>query len=85
MFSIISVKIKNNYYELTLFKVFCHYFFCTRGSRFVERYLICSSIFVNNNYIAEKKIDSAFVITRKSIKNLDVFLLNPQCVVLNIY
>ena len=49
---------------------------------------ICRRIFVNNNYVA-KKIDNVFVITRNSIKNLDVFLLmkylNTQCVILNIY
>ena len=67
---------------------FCHCFFCTRGSRFFDGCSVSSKIFVNNNYVA-KKIDSAFVITRNLIKNLDVFLImkyvNTQCVVLNIY
>ena len=61
-------------HELTLFKVFYHGFLCTRESRYAERCLICSRIFVDNNDIA-KKIDSTFVITRNSTKDLDVFLL----------
>ena len=88
VFSIIGVKMKKVSYEPTPFRVFCHCFFCTTGSRSFDGCSISSRIFVNNNYAA-KKIDSAFVITRNSIKNLEVFLsikyLNTQCVVLNIY
>ena len=76
-------------YELTPFRVFCPCFFCTRGSRSFDGCSICSRTFVNNNYVAKKKTDSAFIITRNSIRNLDLFLLmkylNTQCAVLNIY
>ena len=73
IFSIISFKIKKISYELTPFKVFCHCFFCTRGSKSVERCLISSRNFVDNNDVT-KKTDREFVVTKNSIINLDVFL-----------
>ena len=54
IFSIISVKMKKSSYELTPFRVFCHCFFCTRGSRSFDGCSICSRIFVNDNYVAKK-------------------------------
>ena len=88
VFSIININIKKISYELTPFKIFCDYFFCTRGSRSVERCLICSRMFVDDDDVT-KKIEREFVVTKNYIINLNVFLLmkhlNTRCVVLNIY
>ena len=74
IFSIIFLKIKRISYELTPFRVFCHCFFCTRGSRSTDTCSICSRMFIDNNDIA-KKLDNVFVITRNSIENHDIFHL----------
>ena len=74
IFSIIFLKIKRISYELTPFRVFCHWCFCTRGSRSTDTCSICSRIFIGNNDIA-KKLNRVFVITRNLIENHDIFHL----------
>ena len=88
IFSVISLNIKRNSYELTPFKVFCHCFFCSSGSRSIDTCSSCSRIFADNSNVS-RKIDSSFVVTINSLENLDIFKLmkdlNARSFVLNLY
>ena len=99
IFSIIDLKIKKNFYELTPFRVqdflsllffifFFFFFFCSRGSRSNDTCSLYSRIFVDNSDNA-RKIDSSFAVTKNSLENLDICelmkYLNNCSVVLNLY
>ena len=88
IFPIIDLKTKIISSEFTPFKVFCHCFFCSRGSRSIDTCSICSRIFVDKSDVS-RKIDSSFVVTIKSLENLDVCdlmkYLKVGSVVLNIH
>ena len=64
------------------------FFFSSRGSRSIDTCSICSRIFVDNSDVT-RKIDSSFVVTIKSLENLDVCelmkYLNARSAVLNLY
>ena len=88
IFPTIDLKTKIISSEFTPFKVFCHCFFCSRGSRSIDTCSICSRIFVDKSDVS-RKIDSSFVVTIKSLENLDVCdlmkYLKAGSVALNIY
>ena len=88
IFSVIFLKIKRISYKLAPFKVFCHWIFCSKGSRFLDTCSICSRIFVDDSDVA-RRIDISFIVTINLLGNLDISelvkYLNACCVILNLY
>ena len=69
VFSLVDIQIEKINFEMFLFKVYCHCFYCRRGSRLFGKYDICSRFFVNDQDIA-KKFDSKAIVTKKTSKTL---------------
>lgn len=94
--SIIDLKIKRIFYELTPFRVqdflallfFLSFFFCSRGSRSNDTCSSRSEMFADNSDNA-RKIDSSYAVTKNSLENLDICelmkYLNNCSVVLILY
>ena len=99
--SIIDLKIKRIFYELTPFRVqdflallfflfffSFFFFFCSRGSRSNDTCSSRSKMFADNSDNA-RKIDSSYAVTKNSLENLDICemmkYLNNCSVVLILY
>ena len=87
VFSLVDVHIEKMIFEMLPFKVYCHCFYCRRGSRLFGRCDICRRFFVDDQDIA-KKLDGKFAIIKKGIKLYPVGelmeLVNAKAIVLNI-
>ena len=66
VFSVIDVHLEKIVYDLLSFRIFCHCFFCVRGSRNIGKCDICSKFFVEDSNIA-LKIDREFLLTKNGI------------------
>ena len=67
-FSLVDVHIEKMIFELLSFKLYCHCFYCKRGSRLFGSCNICSRIFADDHDIAIK-LDSKFVITKEKAQS----------------
>ena len=88
VFSLIDLRLEKIVYDLLPFKIFCHCFFCLRGSKNVGKCDACSRFFVDDSNIASK-IDQRFLLTKNSLQHLPICELmeqvNVRSVVLNFY
>ena len=66
VFSLIDVHLEKIVYDLLPIKIFCHCFFCMRGSKNVGKCDVCSRFFVDDSEIASK-IDQRFLPTKNSL------------------
>ena len=71
VFGLVDILLEEIVYDMIPFKIFCHYFYCWRGSKTAGKCGVCGRFFIDNNDIV-KKIDREFVITKKSIDNLPI-------------
>ena len=52
IFNIIDLKVQKFTYQLLPLRIFCHLFFCQKGSKTAGKCLICTRIFVDNHDIS---------------------------------
>ena len=88
VFSLIDNHVEKTVYDLLPFWIFCHCFFCVRGSKTAGKCDVCSRFFVDDSYISSK-IDQEFLLSKNSIQHLPICELmkqvNARSVVLNLY
>ena len=86
--NIIDLKVQKSIYQLLPFRIFCHLFFCWKGSKTAAKCLICTRIFVDNYYIGVM-FEEYFVLKKKNISNLPILGLmetvKVKSVSLNVY
>ena len=77
VFSLIDVLRKNMVYQMPSYEIFCHCFYCRRGSKSQGTCYIFSRFFVDDNNIS-KKIDCEFIITKSSLAHLPIYNVMDQ-------
>ena len=66
VFFLVNVHLDKANFEILPFELYCHCFYCKRGSRMFGKCEICSRFFFDDMDVA-KKLDRAFVLTKKII------------------
>ena len=88
VFSLIDIHLGKIVYDLLLFRIFYHCFFCATGSESVRKCDVCSRFFVDDSVIASK-INQEFLLSKNGIRQLPICELmkqvNARSVVLNLY
>ena len=87
-FNVIDLKVQKITYHLLPFRIFCHHFFCQRGSFTASKYLVCTRIFVDNHDVSIM-FEEYFVLRRKKIEHLSILklmdMVKVKSVLLNSY
>lgn len=88
MFGVVDVLIEKIVYGKLPFKIFCHCFYCQRGSKKTGKCDDCTRLFIEDNDLASK-IDLEFILVKNSIDHLSICNLMEQVrtktVVLNLH
>ena len=88
IFNMIDLKVQKIIYQLLLFRIFCHLFFCRRGSKTAGKCLVCTRMFVDNHDISVTFAEH-FVLKGKNIEHLPISklmnLVKVKSVSLNVY
>ena len=77
MFGLVDVMLENIAYGLLPFKIFCHCFYCRRGSKIAGKCDVCTRFFIDDNDLGAK-IDGESLFTKKGIYQLPICSLFYQ-------
>ena len=74
VFGVVETILKDVVFELLLFRIYNHLFFCLKGNRMIGKCKLCGRIFIKDMDHA-RKIENYFKITRNSIKGSSISML----------
>ena len=88
IFNITDLKVQKIIYQLLPFRIFCHLFFCRKGSKTASKCLIFTRMFVDN-YDISVMFEEYFVLKKKNISHLPISNLmetvKVKSISLNVY